>query len=387
MNYTPMTSWIQQRRGTVLRQAITGYDALDGLHEDMLTRQGFAGRDTQLYRRHEPTKWTRVEGNTNHVDIDGARLEPTDLADPAGGPMRLFHNDAVSIWVSRRSADMPFSVRNADGDEIYFVHRGTGTFYTEFGPLPYEPGDWVLVPKGVTYRIRPETSDNYLLLIESTEELGLADAGPIGRRAPFDTDLFVVPTPQLDELGDGRNDAGEYPLRLKFRNEYTSIFYDFDPIDVEGWKGDLFPMKMNIRDYRPVMSDRIHIMPSAYGIFASPSSLVGNMVQRPYETAPDAEPVPPYHRNMDYDEFIFVHGGTAMGLPVAPASISLTPQGMHHGLPADVAEKARETIRGGGGSVDMQYIIVDTKGQLHVDPGALRFKRDGDQIREGVTAK
>ncbi|MET8406124.1 homogentisate 1,2-dioxygenase [Streptomyces sp900116325] len=381
MELRPMRSWIHHSRGKVLRQAGAGRDALPDLHEDMITRQGFEGRDSHLYRRNEPTNWKRVQDDADHLDFDGQLLEPADLTDADGGPIRLLHNPDVSIWVSRRSANMTYSARNADGDELYFVHEGTGTFYTEFGPIPYEPGDYVLVPKGVTYRIRPAGPVNYFMIVESIEELGFADIGSHGRRAPFDPALLYVPTPKLDELGDGRNEDGEWPVRIKSRGEYNSAFYDFDPIDVEGWKGDLFPFKINIRDFRTIMSDRIHLMPSAYAIFATPSFLVGNMLPRPFESAPDSEPFPPYHRNMDYDEFTFFHRGTAMSLPIPLGSISLVPRGLHHGIPAEVMENFKKTMKPGD-HLDMAIIIVDTLRPLIPTPEVQATRRRGQHYSQ-----
>lgn len=386
MELRPMRSWIHHSRGKVLRQAGVGRYELGGLHEDMLTREGFEGRDAYLYRRNEPIDWKRVEGIGNLLDVNGQLLEPTDLTQADGGPLRLFHNPDVSIWVSRRSANMTYSARNADGDELYFVHEGTGTFYTEFGPIPYEAGDWVILPKGVTYRIRPAGPVNYFLIIETTEELRFADTGPLGRHAPFDPALLYVPSPALDELGDGRNEDSEWPVRIKFQNEYTSAFYDFDPIDAEGWKGDLFPSKINIRDYRPITSDRLHLMPPAHSIFATSSVIVGNMLPRPIEAAPDAEPIPPFHRNVDYDEVIFIHRGDDRILPVAPASISHTPRGLHHGLPGKLADQLRKSMKQGD-SVTFAFVMVDTQRTLTAAPETQAKKRASQQIREGVSAE
>jgi len=381
MELRPMRSWIHHSRGRVLRQAGAGRSELGGLHEDMITRHGFEGRDAYLYRRNEPTNWKHVDDDADNLDFDGRKLEPTDLASAGGEPTRLFHNPDLSIWVSRRSANMTYSARNADGDELYFVHEGAGTFYTEFGPIPYEPGDYVLLPKGVTYRIRPDGSVNYFLIIESTEELGFADIGTLGRRAPFDPSLLYVPSPKLDELDDGRDKDGNWPVRIKIHNEYTSAVYGFDPIDVEGWTGDLFPFKINIRDYRPITSDRLHIMPSAYAIFATSSFVVGNFVPRPFEGSTDVEPFPPYHRNVDYDEFTFFHKGTALGLPIIPASLSLVPRGLHHGLPAEVKDEVRKNLKPGD-RVDHEFIIVDSERALTPTPEVEAVRRRGEHFSQ-----
>src|SRR5713101_7758085 len=114
-----MKSWIHLSKGQVPRQARVG---VGELKEDLLGRQGFFGRAAELYHLHGPTAWTRIEGNLRPWDIDGYQLKPNDQSDPRGEALTVFYN--------------------ADGDEIYFIHKGTGTCETEFGPIPYEPGDY-----------------------------------------------------------------------------------------------------------------------------------------------------------------------------------------------------------------------------------------------------
>lgn len=379
-----MRSWIHHSRGRVLRQAHVGLESLGGLKEDELSRFGFSGRVAELYRRNEPTAWTRIEGRMKPWDIDGFNLQPTDAVSAGGTPLRLFYNDEVSVWVSRRKEAMPYSFRNADGDEVHFVHEGTGVFHTEFGPIPYEPGDYVIIPKGVTYRILPDGETNYFFLIESVGEVGFADIGPIGRHAPFDPSLIFIP--ELPEEGSvAAETKDEWELRIKSLNEYTSIYYPFDPIDVVGWKGDLFPFKLNIRDYRPITSERMHLMPSAHGIFAANGFLICNFLPRPAEGERDVERVPPFHRNIDYDEVMFVHGGKILDIPVQPASISLLPQGLHHGLPDSVSEAARKSWKQHD-YYDQKLIAIDAERPLKISPEAMAAARTQDQIREGKSA-
>src|SRR5262245_52426003 len=120
-----MKSWIHLSRGKVLRQAHAALDELGGLVEDELGRKGFMGRVAELYRRNPPTQWTRQTGDYRSWDIDGFALKPTDLDDPYGAPLKVMHNEDISVWISRRSAAMPFAFRNVDGDELYFIHAGT----------------------------------------------------------------------------------------------------------------------------------------------------------------------------------------------------------------------------------------------------------------------
>ncbi|WP_245766709.1 hypothetical protein [Streptomyces colonosanans] len=181
--------------------------------------------------------------------------------------------------------------------------------------------------------------------------------------------LLYVPSPNLDELGDGRDEDGGWPVRLRIRGEYATIVYDFDPIDVEGWSGHLFPFKLNIHDFRPITSDRIHLMPSAYAVFATSMFMVGNFLPRPFEPAPDSEPFPPYHRNADYDEFTFFHNGTALGMPIAPATMALVPQRLHHGRPASLQEQVTKNLEASD-RADTEVIFAATKQPLTPTPEA-----------------
>ena len=377
-----MKSWIHLNRGKTLRQAHVGLEGLGGLKEDELSRFGFSGRVAELYRRNEPTAWTRIEGAMQPWDLDGYLLEPSDLKDAQGSPLRLFYNDEVSIWTSRRRDAMPYCARNADGDEVFFCHEGTGIFETEFGPIPYEPGDYIVLPKGVTYRVIPDGAKNYFFIVESVGEIGFADIGPIGRHAPFDPSILYVPEPVEEGYVSSPDVNGEWCLRIKSRGEYTKVFYAFDPLDVVGWKGDLFPFKINIRDYRPITSERMHLMPSAHGIFRAKGFLICNFLPRPAEGEREVERVPPFHRNIDYDEVMFAHAGKILSSDIAPASISLLPQGLHHGLPDSFSELVRKTWQRND-YYDQKLIAVDTERPLNVAPEAKAAARQIDQIREG----
>ena len=133
-----MRSWIHFTRGRFVRQARVG---LGELREEHLSRQGFAGPVAMLYRTDGPNEVVRIEGDYRPRQIDSADVVAADATDPRGVPLTLLSNEDVSIAISRRRQAMPYCYRNIDGDLLYFVHRGSGVFATEFGPLRYEPGD------------------------------------------------------------------------------------------------------------------------------------------------------------------------------------------------------------------------------------------------------
>jgi homogentisate 1,2-dioxygenase len=298
-----------------------------GTYEEEHGRRGFFGKSAHLYHTHPPTGWTRIEGKLRPHCFDCNKLLPTDQRDPGGSPIAFLGNRDLKIYVSRRSAPMPFYFRNADGDELIFVHRGEGKIETDFGPLRFEKGDYLIIPRAVTYRVIPESSDNFFLIFQSSGEFDQPQRGIVGQHALYDP--AVVTTPEPAPIEDS---SREWEVRVKVDDEYSSIFYPFNPIDVVGWKGDLTPWKLNMRDICPIMSHRAHLPPSAHTTLVTEGAVICSFVPRPLEQAPGALKVPFYHRNTDYDEFIFYHEGDFFSRDnIHPGMATLHPRGIHHG--------------------------------------------------------
>ncbi len=359
-----MKSFIHLDRGDTPRHA---HRDLEGRKEEEMSRAGFAGRSTVLYHSHDPTTF-RADGPLKVTEWRTHRLATDDLTDPAGRPRRVLSNADCTLSISRRSEAMPFLCRNVDGDEVYFVHRGTGTFRTEFGPVPYEPGDYVVLPKSTTYQVVPDTTDNHFLVTETYGELQLADFTSYGRRAPFDPTILFVPEP--DPVADADHDGSEVEVRIRYRGQDSSIFYPYHPFDVHGWKGDLFPFKLNIRDWNVMTSETLHLPPSVHFFLQAPGVVVLHFLPRPAEAPPGVERVPWYHRNVDYDEVTLTHGGSFLGYPLPRGALAHSPQGLHHGAPEVARDHARAT-HDEYDRVDWEIISVDTVRPLLVDAESL----------------
>jgi homogentisate 1,2-dioxygenase len=312
-------------RGTVTRQAHVGVPA--GTHEDEHGRAGFAGPVSHLYRRHAPTDYRRVAGDGGPRDIAVDRVDAADAADPRAQPTPLLTSADVTIAISRRRRATPFFARNADADELHFVHRGRGRLETEYGPLDYGPGDYLLVPRGTTHRFVPAgDSDPLTLVLESRHRLELPDWGLLGNHYVFDPGLVDAPEPEAHD------EAGEWEVRVKRAGELTSIFYGFHPCDVVGWKGRVAPLKLPFDAVRGVGSHRIHLPPTVHATFQGEGVLVMSMGSRPFEREPGAHQGAPYHRNVDYDEVNFCHlfeGVSGSGWRTG--HVRFFPQGFHHG--------------------------------------------------------
>jgi homogentisate 1,2-dioxygenase len=350
-----MRSWIHHARGRHVRQARVG---LGELREEHVSRHGFFGPVAMLYREDGPNEVLRVEGSLHPRRlVDTARVEPSDQSDPRGGPEALLANADVSVGISRRTAAMPFAYRNTDADLLYFVHRGTGTFRTEFGALPYEPGDYVLIPKGITFCLRPDAGDSHLLVIESPAPLRLTEHQQVGRHMPVDPTVLVLP--ELD--AEREPPRAEWELRVKHGGSHSSIFYRNNPLATVGWKGDLFPYKLNIRDIIPISSDRIHLAPSAWASFEATGFMVVTFVPQMAVADLNAEELPSYHRNVDYDESVFVHHDASGSR--RPGTLSHTPQGILHGA-NEAARAAFQARRTPGMRRTLTGVSVDTERPL-----------------------
>jgi homogentisate 1,2-dioxygenase len=346
-------------KGKFAAQAHVGLP--EGTFEEEHGRDGFFGRVSHLYHAHPPTGWSRIEGPLRPQAIRTQDLVPTNATDPRGGPVTFLYNDDVALKISRPVAAMPYAFRNADGDEVYFIHRGTGLIETDFGPLNFEPGDYIVIPRGTTYRLTPTCTDNYYLIIESRSEIKLPEKGMLGRNALFDAGVIETPTP-APSLATG----GEWEIRVKRQGALTSIFYPFDPIDTVGWKGDLTVWKFNVRDFRPVSSHRYHLPPSVHTTVLGRNFVVCTFAPRPLESDPQAVRVPFYHRNIDFDEVIFYHDGDFFSRDgIAPGMVTFHPQGIHHGPHPKAVQGSRAKTH-----TDEYAVMVDTRNPLKLTPEA-----------------
>jgi homogentisate 1,2-dioxygenase len=351
-----MRSSIHLTRGRHVRQARVG---LGDLREEHISRQGFFGPVAMLYREHGPNEIVRVEGSLHpRRVVDTARVEPSDQTDPRGVPELMLSNADVSVAISRRSAAMPFAYRNTDGDLLYFVHRGSGMFATEFGRLPYEPGDYVLIPKGITFSVMPG-GDSHMLVVETPAPLNLTEHRQVGRHMPVDPTVLTLP--ELCDYCFPPRD--EWELRVKHAGSYSSIFYRHNPLVTVGWKGDLFPFKLNIRDIIPISSDRIHLAPSAWATFEAAGLMIVTFVPQMAVSDLNAEELPSYHRNVDYDEALFLHVDESGSR--APGSLSHVPQAIVHGA-SEAIRAAFQKQRKPGMRRTLTGVGVDTERPLLV---------------------
>ncbi len=357
-------NWIEFPRieGETSRQAHADLPA--GTFEREIGHEGFFGPASHLYHRHPPTGWTSFEGPLrprafNAEAATACSRSPFDAT-------ALLHNASMKlrIWGCERA--MPALARNADGDELLFVHSGEGDLFCDFGHLPYREGDYLLLPRGTMWRLEPKMR-TVTLLIEATNcSYKLPDRGLLGPHAIFDP--AILDTPKLDEQFRSQVDEREWKVVVKRRGALSTITYPFNPLDAVGWKGNLSAVKLNWRDIRPVMSHRYHVAPSVHSTFVADRFVVCTFVPRPIESDPGALKVPFFHSNEDFDEVIFYHAGEFFSRDnIKPGMVTWHPNGFTHGPhPKAFADGARAAKT----TTDEVAVMIDARDPLDMAEGA-----------------
>ncbi|WP_293370510.1 homogentisate 1,2-dioxygenase [Nevskia sp.] len=324
-----MRKWIHipHVEGLASRQAHA--DLPPGTVERELGKEGFFGPSTQMIHPRPPTDWTSWDGPLRPRAFDCTKLPP-DGASPWQAS-ELLHNAHCRMRFWTCVASMDHLVRNADGDELLFIHAGRAELYCDYGHLSIEAGDYVLLPRGTMWRLEL-AEPMQLLLIEATNgSYQLPDKGLVGEHAIFDAAMLDLP--RIDEAFKAQSAvAGEWRVVIKRRNLLSVVTYPYNPLDALGWHGSLHPVRINVRDIRPLTSHRYHLPPSAHTTFVANRFVVCTFVPRPFETDPGAIKVPFFHNNDDYDEVIFYHSGDFFSRDgIHPGMVTLHPCGFTHG--------------------------------------------------------
>ena len=346
-------------RGKVTKQAHVGLP--EGTFEEEHGRESFNGRASHLYRTHPPTAWIKIEG-----PLQPRAFDLTQLKEVTGWTL-VAGNDDVRLFVARGATAAEHWLRDADGDVCYFVHEGAGVLESDYGPMHFEAGDYLIVPKGTTHRLVPEM-DCFFFIVEGSGEYRLPDRGILGKHAQFDPGVLETPEPQPHD------ETGEFVVMVKRAGAFTKLTYPFHPLDVVGWQGDMCPVRLNVRDFRPVVSPRYHLPPSVHCTWLNDGFEVCTFAPRPTETGdPTALRVPFFHSNIDRDEVIFYHEGQFFSRTgIGPGMMTLHPQGLHHG-PQAAAMEAGKTKE----FADEVAIMVETEKPLLVSPDLDSTEIDG----------
>ena len=362
--------WIYASRseGTASRQAHA--DMPQGTYEREMSKEGFFGPAAFLHHKRPPTGWSDFEGPLKPHAFDLTRLAAPD-ASPWAAPIVL-HNAACEIRFWKLDAAMPALARNGDGDQILFIHTGTGSLFCDFGHLLFEAGDYIVLPRGTMWRLAPSQPVAVLMIQATNSHFTLPDKGLVGPHAIFDPAMFDVPAMDEAFRAQQAHADHEWRVEVKKRGAVSVITYPYNPLDAVGWHGELHPVRINVRHIRPLMSHRYHVPPSAHTTFVADRFVVCTFAPRPFETDPGALKVPFFHNNDDYDEVLFYHAGDFFSRDNIDAGMmTFHPSGFTHG-PHPKALK--NMLTQSKPATDEYAVMIDTRDPLNVGEDAARVE-------------
>jgi homogentisate 1,2-dioxygenase len=327
---------IPAKRHTVYRQP-NGFL----YEEELVGTQGFGGPSSLVYHLYPPTRVKQkgkpysvkpkiaIENSLNALSFTGFNIKPE--ADYMKSRKTLFVNTAMQIGLAAPKESTEYFYKNADADELLFVHKGSGVLQTMFGSLHFQYGDYIVIPRGTVYRIIFNTPENRLLFVESfdpvvTPKRYRNEFGQLLEHAPFcERD---IKRPSNLETFDKH---GEFDIYIKKKGVIFPYVYANHPFDVVGWDGYHYPYVFSIFNFEPI-TGRIHMPPPIHQTFESRNFVVCSFVPRLYDYHPQAIPAPYHHSNIDSDELLYYVDGDFMSRNnIQQGQFTLHPGGIPHG--------------------------------------------------------
>ena len=327
-------------QGNLPRKRHIQHRSVDGrlFIEEHISREGFSSIYSNVYHKNMPTE-VRDIGQFSSVDhkelISKHRnchyftREIDILGDAISSRKPLLFNSDISIYKMHVTENMNYVYRNSHFDELIYIQSGSAVFYSNFGKLELISGDYLVIPKGVIWKI--ENIENLkCLLIESKEPIEIPKRyrnrfGQLMEHSPFCERDIGIPILQ--------NPIEKSDVELKIRIESGIQAYTLrnHPFDIVGWDGSYYPWKLNINDFEPITGS-IHQPPPVHQTFESKGFVVCSFVSRLFDYHPEAIPSPYPHSNVDSDEVIFYSMGDFMSRKgIEEESITFHPAGITHG--------------------------------------------------------
>lgn len=328
-------------------------------------RRGSSGPPPSCIIAAPPTGWVKFEGPLRPRAFDLARLQEAQ-ASPWAAPVVL-RNAATEVRFWKLGPAMLALARNADGDQLLFVHQGEGDLFCDYGRIAYAAGDYLYLPRGTMWRLHPAAPTAILMIEATNTHYTLPDRGLLGGHAFFDPAILDIP--QMDAaFRDHQALEGEFPVEIKKRGQVSIATYPYNPLDAVGWHGELAPVRLNIKDLRPLVSHRYHLPPSVHTTFLSDRFVVCTFAPRPFETDPGALKVPFFHNNDDFDEVLFYHAGDFFSRDNIDAGMmTFHPSGFTHGPHPKALKNMLVQAKP---ATDEYAVMIDTRDPLEVGEAA-----------------
>ncbi len=370
--------------GSIPHKRHTQFRKPDGslYSEQLFSTEGFSNDSSLLYHAHPPTQIIKTDEPVNiapqiaeekmlkHRSFEGFKVAPQGDYLQSRKPV-LVNNDCHLSLAAPQQSLTEYWYKNADADELLFIHEGSGKLLTQYGELTFAYGDYLVIPRGTIYQITFDSADNRLFIVESFSPIRypkkyLSKYGQLLEHSPYcERDIR---TPQNLQTIDQK---GDFIIQVKKRGVLYGLHYAHHPFDVIGWDGCCYPFAFSIHDFEPI-TGRVHQPPPVHQTFEANNFVVCSFVPRLFDYNPLSIPAPYNHSNIDSDEVLYYVDGDFMSRKnVTRGMITLHPAGIPHGPHPGSVEKsisAKETRE--------LAVMVDTFHPLMLTKQALEIEND-----------
>ena len=344
---------IYHKLGDFPQKRHTVFQSKQGKHyyEQLFGTEGFNGFSSLLYHTHRPTQVKEIlrsydvtpkiaiNKNIKALLLSGFQIKPTsDFLESR--KTVLMNSDCLIGLAAPQHSMKTYFYKNADADELLFIHKGKGTLRTLMGNIKFEYGDYLIIPRGMIYQMAFETTDNRIFYVESfspfyTPKRYKNTSGQLLEHSPFCERDFKLPT----EL-ETHDEKGDFLIKIKKEGMMHDVVYATHPFDVVGWDGYNFPWGFSIHNFEPI-TGRVHQPPPVHQTFETATFVVCSFCPRLYDYHPKSIPAPYNHSNIDSDEVLYYVDGDFMSRNnIKQGDITLHPKGIPHGPAPGAMERS-----------------------------------------------
>ena len=351
--------------------------------EQLFSTEGFSNDSSLLYHNFPPTEIIKTDKPVNvqpiiaeekmlqHRSFEGFKVKPEKDFLHSRKPV-LVNNDCHIVLAAPQQSMGSYFYKNADADEMIFIHEGNGVLKTMYGNIDFAYGDYLIIPRGTIYQIHFATENNRLLIVESFSPIRypkkyLSKCGQLLEHSPYcERDIRVPENLQMHE------EPGNFLIKIKKKGILYGIHYAHHPFDVVGWVGCCYPYALSIHDFEPI-TGRVHQPPPVHQTFEADNFVICSFVPRLFDYHPEAIPAPYNHSNIDSDEVLYYVDGDFMSRKhVTRGMINLHPAGIPHGPHPGALQKSI-----GAKQTNELAVMIDTFHPLQLTTTALEIENEG----------
>lgn len=370
------------RLGEIPHKRHTQFKQPDGslYKEELVSSKGFSGIYSNLYHIYPPTRISALKDpvpfkvnvlkdyGLRQTHLNTSKVESTGVDYLDARKIILKNNDVAIGICSPKNRSMDYFYKNAEGDEVLYVHDGSGRLISPLGIVEFKQGDYVVIPRTVIYKLEFNDGPLRLLVIESASPVETPrryrnDLGQLEEHSPY-CERDIRPPHEL--ITD--NSKGDFLVKIKKQGFLHQYHYEHSPLDLVGWDGFLWPYAFSIHDFEPI-TGRIHQPPPVHQTFEGHNFVICSFVPRLFDYHPLSIPAPYNHSNIDSDEVLYYAEGNFMSRRgIERGSFTLHPGGLPHGPHPGTVEKsigAKETHE--------LAVMIDTFKPLYLTDQALEF--------------